>query len=245
MNAVVCAIRLIKHLGQAQGEESMSRHIVLPTWIIGWLAGLTFALILFALPAAAQSNNSNYIFLLASGFLCEPGDSSTCPATAKGDQDDSYEMSGAGTFDAQNKSVKAAGAYTHKSPSGNVLETGVWLADELVSFNSYGIAPNALSRQGVPFGRAPFGPRRPPMFSGPMPTGGLAVFRIRLLPMQGPPSTALLQVNCALGDVPRERSVEGIRLAFERNGSEFSEEVSGRVMFLAMRPEVSAPAKAP
>jgi hypothetical protein len=37
--------------------------------------------------------------------------------------------------------------------------------------------------------------------------------------------------------------VEGIRLTLERNGSEFSEEVSGRVMFLSMRPEVSAPAK--
>jgi hypothetical protein len=53
------------------------------------------------------------------------------------------------------------------------------------------------------------------------------------------------QVNCALGDVPRERSVEGIRLSFKSNGGEFSEEVSGRVMFLALRPEVIPPAKAP
>jgi hypothetical protein len=37
--------------------------------------------------------------------------------------------------------------------------------------------------------------------------------------------------------------VEGIRLNFENNGGEFSEEVSGRVMFLSMRPEVSAPVK--
>jgi hypothetical protein len=78
-----------------------------------------------------------------------------------------------------------------------------------------------------------------------MPTGGLAVFRIRLLAMQGASKTAVLQVNCALGDVPRERSVEGIRLTFGRNGAEFSEEVSGRVMFLSMRPEVSAPVKTP
>ncbi len=78
-----------------------------------------------------------------------------------------------------------------------------------------------------------------------MPTGGLAVFRIRLLPMSGASTTAVLQVNCALGDVPRERSVEGIRLTLERNGTEFSEEVGGRVMFLAMRPEISAPVKTP
>jgi len=201
--------------------------------------------LLSAFPAAAQSNSSNYIFLLASGFLCEPGDTSTCPATAKGNQGDSYEMSGAGTFDAKNKSVKAAGTYTHKSPNGNVLETGVWIASELVNFDSYGSAPAALLRQGPALGPAPFGPKRMPMSSGPMPTDGLAVFRIRLLPMRGASTTAVLQVNCALGEVPRERSVEGIRLTFERNGSEFSEEVSGRVMFLAMRPEVSAPAKPP
>jgi hypothetical protein len=45
--------------------------------------------------------------------------------------------------------------------------------------------------------------------------------------------------------VPHERSVEGIRLTLEKNGTDFSLEVSGRVMFLAMRPEVSAPAKMP
>jgi hypothetical protein len=203
------------------------------------------AIFLFAFSAAAQSNGSNYVFLLASGFLCDPGDSSTCPATARANQGDTYEMSGAGTFDAQNKSVKAAGTFTHKSPIGNVLETGVWLANELVSFDSYGIAPNALLRQGAALGPAPFGPRRLAIFAGPMPTGGLAVFRIRLLPMRGPSRTAVLQVNCALGDVPRERSVEGIRLVLEKSATEFSEEAGGRVMFLSVRPEVSAPAKAP
>jgi transcriptional/translational regulatory protein YebC/TACO1 len=55
----------------------------------------------------------------------------------------------------------------------------------------------------------------------------------------------VLQVNCALGDVPHERSVEGIRLALEKNGGEFSEKVSGRVMFLTKGAEVSAPPKTP
>ena len=41
--------------------------------------------------------------------------------------------------------------------------------------------------------------------------------------------TAALQVNCALAEVPRERSVEGIRLNFEAK-NEFSEELSGRVI---------------
>ena len=203
------------------------------------------AMCLSALPAAAQSNNGNYIFLLASGFLCDPGDSSTCPTTAKATQGDSYEMSGAGTFEAQNKSVKAAGTFTHKSPNGNVLETGIWLAGELVSFDSYGAAPGALPRQGLAFGSARLGPKRLPIPSGPMPTGGLAVFRIRLLPMSGPSETAVLQVNCALGEVPHERSVDGIRLTLEKNSSEFSEEAGGRVIFLSVRPEVDAPTKTP
>ena len=81
---------------------------------------------------------------------------------------------------------------------------------------------------------------------GPLPTGGLAIFRILLMPLSGTTKTAVLQVNCALGDVPRERSVEGIRVTLERNNSEYSEEASGRVIFLALRPEVStSPAKMP
>ena len=102
------------------------------------------ALILFAFAAAAQSSNSNYTFLIASGFLCDTGDSSACPAAANSVDGDSYEMSGAGVIITQDKSVTAAGTYTHKSREGTMLETGVWVASELVSFDSYGIAPGAL-----------------------------------------------------------------------------------------------------
>ncbi|HXY09258.1 MAG TPA: hypothetical protein VEI52_15555 [Terriglobales bacterium] len=193
---------------------------------------VSLAILLCAIPALAQSS-SGYILLIASGFLCDPGDTSTCPAVAKSANGDSFEMSGAGTFDLQNKSVKAAGTYSHKSPNGNVLQTGVWIASELVSFDSYGAAPGALSRQRVGLGPAPFGSKpTPPMMLGGVPTGGLAVFRIRLLPVKGSPTTAVLQVNCALADVPRERAVEGIRLTIEKNNSEYSEESGGRVMFL-------------
>ena len=204
---------------------------------------LSLAFVKVGLPA--QSNNSNYIFLVSSGLLCDPGDSSTCPATAKANEGDSYEMSGVGTFNAQSKSVKGAGTYTHKSPNGNVLETGVWLANELVSFDSYGVAPDALPNKGLVSGPGAMGPKRALVSRAPMPTGGLGVFRIQLLSMSGLSTTALLHVNCALGDVPRERSVEGIRLTLERSNSEYSEEINGRVMFLAMTPGISTPAKAP
>jgi len=202
------------------------------------------AILLFACPACSQTDSINYVFLLASGFLCDTGDSSTCPATAKANSGDSYEMSGAGTFDPQNRSISATGTFTHKSPNGNILERGVWIAAELTSFDSYGAAPEVLLRQGLVFNPASFDAKRLPMYSGPVPTGGLAVFRIRLLSMQGTSTTAVLHVNCALGDVPRKRSVEGIRLKLEGSNNEYLEEMGGRVMFLATRPEVSAPAKA-
>jgi len=203
------------------------------------------ALILFAFAAAAQSSNSNYTFLIASGLLCESGDSGACPAFFFFKNEAAYEMSGAGMFDAQNKSVTAARTYTHKSANGNVLETGVWLASELVSFDSYGIAPGVLRQQGATLGPQPFGAKRLPMSFGPMPTGGLAVFLIRLMPISGASRTAVLQVNCALGKVPAERQTEGVRLSLEGNGPEFSEEVAGRVMFLSVRAEINTPVKTP
>jgi hypothetical protein len=195
--------------------------------------------------ARPQISSANYTFVVASGFLCDPGDSGSCPAVAKSADGDSYEISGAGTFDPQNKSVKAAGTFNHKSTNGNVLETGVWTASALISFESYGIAPAAFMQRGPAFGGPQIGYKRLPMRPGPFPTGGLAIFRILLMPVSGTTKTAVLQVNCALGDVPRERSVEGIRIMLERNNFEYSEEASGRVIFLALRPEVSTPAKMP
>ncbi len=226
------------------------------TLILKWAALPGLAAFLCAGPAKAQNSSANYTFLVASGFLCDPGDSGACPAVVRSANGDSYHISGAGTFNTQSNSATAAGTYAHESSNGTVLETGVWIGSQLVSFDAYGIAPAALMVGGravgsSPFspkptgGFPPFGPKRLPMSSGPLPTGGLAIFRIRLLPMFGPPRTAVLQVNCALGNVPRERSVEGIRLTSAGNGAEFSEEVSGRVMFLSMRPEVSIPAKTP
>jgi hypothetical protein len=143
------------------------------------VATLCLVIVLFAFPAVAQSDNGNYTFLVSSGLLCDPDDSAACPAVVKSANEDSYEMSGAGIFDTQNKSVKAAGTYTHKSANGNVLETGVWLASELVSFDSYGIAPGALRQRGAALGPQSLGAKRLPMSFGPMPTGGLAVFRRR------------------------------------------------------------------
>ena len=58
--------------------------------------------------------------------------------------------------------MTVAETYTRKSSSGDVLETGVWVASELVSFDSYGIAPGALMRGGRALGPPQLGPRRMP-----------------------------------------------------------------------------------
>ena len=209
-----------------------------------WVSCLNIVTFLAVIPATAQSNNGDYMFLLASGFLCDSGDSGGCQAVVRSGNGDTYEMNGAGVLNAQRKSAMATGSFAHKSSSGDLLETGVWITNDLVSFDSYGIALGALLQKGPGFGTA-LGPKGLRMRSGSMPTGGLAVFRIRLFPVSGPSTTALLQLNCALGNVPRERSVEGIHLKLERNDTEYLEELGGRVIFLAMRPEVSTPAKAP
>ena len=223
----------------------MSNRNVSWTLLARWLTAPTLVMFLCAGLARAQDSSANYTFVVASGFLCDPGESGSCSAVAKSPNGDSYKLSGAGTFNTQTKSVTAAGTFAHESSNGTVLERGVWIVSQLVNFDSYGVAPGALRQQRVALGPQQFGPKRLPMSSGPMPTGGLAVFRIRLLPMSGVSKTAVLQANCALGDAPRQRSVEGIRLSFESNGNEFSEEVSGRVMFLSMHPEVSTPARIP
>ena len=83
------------------------------------------------------------------------------------------------------------------------------------------------------------------MFSRSMPAGGLAVLRIRLIPALGFAKNATLRVNCDLGKMPDEHPTEGIRLAFERSGTEFDEEISGRALFLLTIPGASAASKAP
>jgi hypothetical protein len=210
-----------------------------------WVSAPILVPFLSAGSVRAQNSPANYAFVVASGFLCDPSDSGSCPAVAKSVNGESYEISGAGSFDPQNKSTKAAGTFNHKSTNGNVVETGVWTASALLSFDSYGIKPAAFIQRGPAFGGPQMGSKRMPMRSGPVPTGGLAILRILLMPMSGAPTMAVLQINCALGDVPRERSVEGIRLSLEKGDTDFSEEAGGRVMFLSMRPEARAPTKTP
>ena len=192
--------------------------------------------LIFSTPSAtAQTGSATYAFVVASGFLCEGSESGVCPAIAESAAGDRYEISGAGTFDSRSKSANAAGTFTHKSANGTALETGIWIATDLISFRSYGVAPAAVVQKNSAYLRQQFGPKRLPLGLRPMPTGGLAVLRISLLSSTGTSKTTNLELNCALGDVPRERSVEGIRLSFDRNTAEFTELSGARVMFLSIK----------
>lgn len=216
-------------------EGDIRYESALPT--LNTAAAVALGIVLLLCPRSTSGQNpSKYAFVIASGFLCDPSEPSTCPAITKSDAGDSYEISGAGSFDLQSKSIKAAGTFTNRAANSNVLGTGVWIATELVTFDSYGIAPNALLHKGLT-GHPQFGSKHLPAISGSMPSGGLAVFRIVLLPVSGKAKAAVLQVNCVLGEAPHERSVEGIRVTVDAR--EFSEEKGGRVMFLLMRPEVA------
>jgi hypothetical protein len=204
------------------------------------VVALILTLFLGTDPLSAQNLALEYTFLVASGFLCDSG---TCPASAKSVNGDTYEITGAGTFNPQTKSVSAAGTFTHRIPNGTVVETGVWTSNQFINFDLYGAAPNALRQRGIVAGVPGFRPNPLPMPLSPVPIGGLAVFRIRLLPASGMPISAVLQVNCALADAPRDRSADGIRLKLEKSPTEFSEELGGSVMFLVMPPQTPAPGK--
>jgi hypothetical protein len=100
----------------------------------------------------------------------------------------------------------------------------------------------AIPKRGVTLAPQPFGRKLLPKLP-PLPTGGLAAFRILLVPTSGASKTAVLQVNCALGNVPREHSVDGIQLSVDRNSGEFSEGVSGHVLFLSTQARVNMAGK--
>ncbi len=218
---------------------------VLHNSVMEFAAIPVFTVLLSSIPARAQSDAASYALLIGSGFLCDAGDSAACPAVVKSEGGDTFEISGAGVFNPRQKTAMATGTFTHRSLDGNARATGIWIASELVSFDSYGVAPGALMREGRALGLPQFGPMRIGMFAGPMAAGGLAVLRIRLMPVSGLAKNATLQVNCALGKVPAGHPKDGIRLAIGGHGAEFDEEISGRALFLLTRPGASTAPKAP
>jgi hypothetical protein len=206
-------------------------------------------------PSRFTLATANYNLLIASGFLCEDADG--CPAVAQAADGETIEITGAGTFALADKSVTAAGAFTQKTSSGAITATGVWTATRVVRFKPYGIAPFALLRDYPQLRTAGlFAMGRPMMpglmmpglmmaglMAGPLAAGGLAVIRIRLLPDAGVPQDALLQVSCAKSKAPETEQTDGVKLTIS-GGPAFNLPVSGRAVFLLLRPMPNFPWKA-
>jgi hypothetical protein len=183
----------------------------------------------------AQQAPTNFMFLVGTGFVCVGAEGAEgCPAVAKAARGDGYEFSGAGSFDVEKKSVLASGAFAYKS-NRSLLETGVWTATEIVSFTSYGPAPDALRELKVPLRLSPMTPmqRLPAKLTGVVPTGGTMVLKVRLVPVVGLRRNATVELNCAMGNVPPERSIGGVRIAIEGKNAAYDESSGGGVIFLA------------
>ena len=187
-----------------------------------------------ASPVPADNSSANYNLLVAAGYLCNATNSGSCPAVAQAANGDSVELSGVGMLNPSSKTVTAMGAFTHKRSNGEIVETGIWKATELMKFDSYGIAPGALMRDKRP--TKSLGMYSMGLLTGPLPTGGLALLRIQLLPDVGKPKDAILQVNCAIGKVPENQQGDGIRLAVKADDLKFDQKVSGRTMFTLTKP---------
>ena len=197
------------------------------------------AALCFGSCAARAQEASSYTFLIASGAVCDGNDSGVCTAIAKSESGDVYELSGAGTFEAPSKSVVATGSFTHRSARGIVLETGVWVAKELVSYELFGFGPVPLSQKQLALGPAMMTARGKPLARLPMAAAGAATLRVSLFPILGPTRTGMLQVNCGLREVVHEGAENRIQLRLDGAGAQYSGEAADKVMFLTKRPKIA------
>jgi hypothetical protein len=123
-------------------------------------------------PASSESGSATFQYLAGGGAICGffPG---ACPDIARADNGDTVEISGTGMLTIHPDSVGGAGTFKHKDPNGNLLESGTWTAQELVSFVPYAVESNNVA-------------------------GGEALIRVQL--STGP--QAILTVTCAIGNPP-------------------------------------------
>jgi len=122
-------------------------------------------------PASTASGSATYVYMAGGGAICElPG---ACPDIAVAGNGDTVEIRGTGMLTVHPDSVGGAGTFKHRDANGNVLEQGMWTAQELISFVPYALLPNNFS-------------------------GGEALIRVQL--STGP--QAILTVTCEIGAPP-------------------------------------------
>jgi hypothetical protein len=122
---------------------------------------------------------------------------------------DTIEISGAGELSLHPKSVGGGGTFTHRDPDGDVVGEGTWTATELLTFNDWGGSPLVPSDW----------------------RSGVAVIKIHL----SPGFDGVLKVQCHLpgGTLPHGFH-EGVSLAIQGTNLNFTHEVSGVTLFIAL-----------
>ena len=168
----------------------------------------SFLLLASVASAAAQSATVTYDYFAGAGVPCSVTE---CPDVASAPNGDTITIAGQGTLSIHPKSVTGSGTFIHMNASGTVLGEGVWIAQQLLSFVSYGTSPGL-----------------PPTFEG-----GKALVRIHLAPNTGGAGfDAVLRITCVIGSPPAGAH-EGIRLDVEAVNN-FNAEVSGNTLFIRM-----------
>ncbi len=179
-------------------------------WRLLTVALVVSSLLLLALvtSASAHSDTDTFNYFAGSGPVCSVSPTA-CPDVASAPNGDTISISGQGTLSIHPKSVTGSGTFIHMNASGTVLGEGVWIAQKLLSFVSYGTSPGF-----------------PPTFEG-----GKALVRIHLAPNTGGAGfDAVLRITCLIGSPPAGAH-EGIRLDVEEVNN-FNAEVSGLTLFI-------------
>lgn len=154
------------------------------------------------LPAPSDSGSATFQYLAGSGFLCGL-DPTACPDITRADNGDTIEITGSGTLSIHPKSVGGGGTFTHKDSGGNVLGSGTWTAQELISFVPYLVLPNNLA-------------------------GGLAVIRVHL----STGFDAILQINCNIGAPAGSSKAEDFVTLNIQDVINFNKGVSGFTLYI-------------
>ncbi len=188
--------------------------------ILSGLLTLTLALIGAVGAFAASTPAGTRTFLLSDGFvipgvlLCEAAHPDprgpVCPATSAAANGEVMVLTGVGSLSTKPKSISGGGSFTHLDAAGNVLASGTWTANALVSFRSYGTA----IEEGVTL------------------EGGHAVIQVTLSTPGQPSVRGVLQIFCLDGgNPPPSVKGDGFNLSLS-GGPNFNRSLTGVAEFL-------------
>lgn len=178
----------------------------------GLALGVALITVFLPLVAAASHNNGTYDWHIGDAFLTAI-DPAFGPTISEARNGDTVEVIGTGTMTIGSHSATGGGTFTHKDSNGNVIGSGTWTVEKLLSFRSYG--------NGIPQGL-------PENF-----IGGRTKMKVHLMPDGGGEGfDAILKIDCTIGDNIPASAVEGVELNIFGSQPNFREEVGGATLFV-------------